>query len=156
MNVHKNPTAFQRYSVLLILAWTALIGASLGWTSYQELSGARKTARQEALSAFQKDLIYRLWNAGHGGVYAPVTQLTQPNPHIGHITERDIDTPSGRALTLINPAYMTRQVHELGLEKYGARGHITSLKPIRPQNAADPWEKKRCFPLNRAAGKWLR
>ncbi|MHC4326296.1 MAG: c-type heme family protein, partial [Planctomycetota bacterium] len=37
---------------------------------------------------------------------------------------------------------MTRQVHELGLEQYGSRGHITSLNPIRPANAADEWETK--------------
>jgi PAS domain S-box-containing protein len=43
---------------------------------------------------------------------------------------------------MINPAYMTRQAHELGQEQYGARGHITSLNPIRAQNLADEWEKK--------------
>lgn len=42
-------------------------------------------------------------------------------------------------LYLLNPAYMTRQVHELG-QRYGARGHITSLKPLRPENAPDAWE----------------
>ncbi len=26
-------------------------------------------------------------------------------------------------------------------EAYGIAGHITSLKPLRPQNAADEWEK---------------
>jgi PAS domain-containing protein len=43
-------------------------------------------------------------------------------------------------LTLINPAYMTRQVLELGAQTNGIQGHITSLKPIRPENAPDPWE----------------
>jgi len=40
----------------------------------------------------------------------------------------------------MNPAYMTRQVHELAKEAYNVHGHITSLKPIRPENAPDPWE----------------
>jgi len=31
-------------------------------------------------------------------------------------------------------------VHELAVEEYGVRGHITSLNPIRPENAPDPWE----------------
>jgi PAS domain S-box-containing protein len=53
-----------------------------------------------------------------------------------------ITTPSGKQLTLINPAYMTRQVHEMAEAEYGVRGHITSLKPIRPENAPDPWETK--------------
>ena len=40
----------------------------------------------------------------------------------------------------MNPAYMTRQVHELGKKQYGLQGHITSLKPLNPGNAPDPWE----------------
>lgn len=42
----------------------------------------------------------------------------------------------------MNPAYITRQIHELGREQYGLRGHITSLLPIRPENAPDDWEKE--------------
>lgn len=37
---------------------------------------------------------------------------------------------------------MTRQVYELAAGQYGARGHITSLKPLRPENAADAWEAR--------------
>ncbi|MFH0897019.1 MAG: GAF domain-containing protein, partial [Candidatus Bathyarchaeota archaeon] len=40
----------------------------------------------------------------------------------------------------MNPAYMTRQAHELEKQKLGVRGHITSLNPIRPETAPDPWE----------------
>jgi signal transduction histidine kinase len=42
----------------------------------------------------------------------------------------------------MNPAYMTRQVHELAEKEQGIRGHITSLNPIRPENSPDPWETK--------------
>jgi PAS domain S-box-containing protein len=69
-----------------------------------------------------------------------VTEQTPPNPYLTSVTEREITTSSGRRLTLMNPAYMTRQVHEIGAEQYGLRGHITSLNPIRPANAADAWE----------------
>jgi PAS domain S-box-containing protein len=68
--------------------------------------------------------------------------VTQPNPYLTEVEERDIRTPSGRALTLVNPAYMTRQVHELGMASNGTRGHITSLHPIRPGNAPDAWEEE--------------
>ncbi len=88
---------------------------------------------------FEKDVIYRRWNADHGGVYVPVTQKTKPNPYLDDL-ERDIITPLGKKLTKVNPAYMTRQVHELALKSNGVRGHITSLNPIRPANAPDPWE----------------
>jgi len=51
-----------------------------------------------------------------------------------------VTTTAGQKLTLVNPAYMTRQVYELAANEYGVQGHITSLKPLRPTNAADPWE----------------
>jgi len=40
----------------------------------------------------------------------------------------------------MNPAYMTRQMHELAKQEYGVRGHITSLNPTHPENAPDSWE----------------
>ncbi|WP_457552705.1 c-type heme family protein [Desulfobacula sp.] len=100
-----------------------------------------EAARIEARTAFMKDVIYRRWNADHGGVYVPVTEAIQPNPYLD-VPERDITTPLGIKLTKINPAYMTRQVYELARESYNVRGHITSLNPIRPANAPDPWEEK--------------
>lgn len=89
---------------------------------------------------FEKDINYRQWNASHGGLYAPISESTLPNEYL-EVPERDVVTTSGIALTLINPAYMTRQVHELASKKSGVLGHITSLNPIRPENAADAWEK---------------
>jgi diguanylate cyclase (GGDEF)-like protein/PAS domain S-box-containing protein len=41
---------------------------------------------------------------------------------------------------MINPAYMTRQIAEIAQLAEGVQLHITSLKPIRPANAADAWE----------------
>ena len=85
--------------------------------------------------------MYRQWNAMHGGLYAPVTENSQSNQYL-KVSERDITTPSGIKLTKINPAYMTRQVHELGKDSLGVEGHITSLNPIRAENIADVWEKQ--------------
>lgn len=81
----------------------------------------------------------RDWNASHAGVYVPVTEQTQPNPYLEH-PDRDLATTSGLRLTLVNPAYMTRQISELSERSEGIRLHITSLKPIRPANKAEPWE----------------
>jgi len=116
------------------------MAASLVWNVIQVKQNTLEAARIQARAAFEKDVIYRRWNAGHGGVYVPVSEETQPNPYLINIPERDITMPSGRQLTLMNPAFMTRQVHELAEEEYGVRGHITSLNPIRPENASDPWE----------------
>ncbi|MDI6852080.1 MAG: PAS domain S-box protein [Deltaproteobacteria bacterium] len=122
--------------------WTALVGASLLWNIHQARQTALELATTEAHLSYNKDLAYRLWATRHGGVYVPITPETPPNPYLSHLPERDIKTPSGRALTLLNPAYMTRQVHELSAQLYGIKGHLTSLKPIRAGNAPDDWETK--------------
>lgn len=82
----------------------------------------------------------RLWNAGHGGVYAPVTVQTPVNPYL-NVPEREIETPSGKTLTVVNPAYMTRQLGER-LKDTQVEIHLTSLKPLNPNNQPDPWERE--------------
>ncbi len=131
---------WERYAWVLAVVWTVVVAASLVWNVVQVRHNTLEAARIQARVAHGKDVIYRRWNAGHGGVYVPLTEVTRPNPYLSDMPERDITTPSGKLLTLMNPAYMTRQVHELAEEEYGVRGHITSLNPIRPENAPDPWE----------------
>ncbi len=121
--------------------WTLFILISWIWLTQVIRSGTLETARIEARTAFRNDVIYRRWNADHGGLYAPVTPETPPNPYL-KTDHREIQTMDGILLTKINPAYMTRQVHELAKKTYGHKGHITSLNPIRPQNTPDPWEKQ--------------
>ena len=136
------PSIRLRYYFLGSVAlWSILIGLSLAWNLRTQKSGILEAARIEARAGFDKDIVYRRWNAASGGVYTPVTEVTQPNPYLD-VRDRDITTSLGKELTKINPAYMTRQVHELALKAYGIRSHITSLDPIRPANAPDPWETR--------------
>ncbi len=125
---------------ILAAGWTAVIVLGVGWQFLGEYENTLKTARIQASNSYEKDLVYRRWAAGHGGVYVPATEETPPNPYLAHLENRDVTTTSGLKLTLVNPAYMTRQVHELGREQYGHQGHITSLNPLRPGNAPDAWE----------------
>jgi class 3 adenylate cyclase len=128
------------YVIILIGIWSLVMGASFSWNAYQGKREVLSMAELQARVAHKKDVIYRRWNAEHGGVYVPVSEKTAPNPYL-EAFNREITDSSGRLLTLINPAYMTRQVHELGEQAYGVHGHITSLKPIRPENAPDHWEE---------------
>ena len=129
------------YLAGLALTWTLIMAASLFWNLHQIRSTVFEAARTQARTAFEKDVVYRRWNAMHGGVYVQVTPETRPNPYLDK-EGRDIETKDGRRFTKINPAYMTRQVHGLGVLASGVMGHITSLKPIRPQNAPAPWETR--------------
>lgn len=101
-----------------------------------------KLPRREALANFNKDHAFRLWGAKHGGVYVPVTKDTPPNPNLSHIPDRDVIFPSGKKFTLMNPAYMLRQIMKDYDALYGIRGHITSLKPLNPEDKPDEWERK--------------
>ena len=136
------PINIKGYFWTLLAIWTVFVGMVLLWSLIHQQREMLEVARINARAAFQKDLVYRQWVASHGGVYVPKTEKTPPNPYLTHVEERDITTPSGRSLTLINPAYMTREVHELGKRHYGLQGHITSLNPIRPENSADLWESE--------------
>ena len=135
-------TQLQRIFLGLVFFWCAVIAVLAGWNSWQTYSATIEAARSSAAESFRKDVVYRSWAAMHGGVYVPVTAQTSPNPDLADLAERDIRTPSGIQLTLVNPAYMTRQVHELGNKDAGSKGHLTSLTPIRAANAADGWETR--------------
>lgn len=127
------------FGAIIAFIWTLFILFS--WFSITRVfsSGKLEAARIEARTAFRNDVTYRRWNASHGGVWAPVTPDTPPNPYL-KTTERDIRTPGGTLLTKINPAYMTRQVHEIDQALHRYQRHITSLLPIRPGNRPDAWE----------------
>jgi len=94
----------------------------------------------KAYESFNKDQSFRYWGAMHGGVYVPVTQETPPNQYLTNVKERDLTTPQGTKLTLMNPAYMIRQLNESFRTLYEVQGHITSLNPLRPENGPDQWE----------------
>ncbi len=123
-----------------VFFWTFLTLALGGFHYYQSYYVALAMGRGEALASFNKDVAFRAWAARKGGVYVPISEETPPNPHLANVPERDVVTPSGRVLTLVNPAYLTRQVATLAEELYGMQSHITSLNPIRPGNAPDEWE----------------
>ncbi len=135
------PLRLQRATLALVLTWTVLVAALLAWNIQLERSRNSKLAQATAIAHFNKDQAFRLWGASHGGVYVPTNERTPPSEHLAHIPERDITTPSGVALTLMDPAYMVRQMNEEFAEYYGVAGRITSLKPLRPENAPDSWER---------------
>ena len=126
------------HSLWLLLLWTGCIAASLLWNLYEQREKILKIARNSAEITFENDILYRRWAAKQGGVYVPASKDTPPNPYL-NVPERDVTTSSGLSLTLVNPAYMARQVNQMA-DRHGSQGHITSLNPIRPENKPDSWE----------------
>jgi len=134
MNADKKSLKTKNFAWVLGIFWTLIISASLFWNVFQVKNEILETARIQARVAYEKDVIYRRWNTNHHGVYVPVTEKTRPNPYLADTPERDIKMLSGKWLTLINPAYMSRQAYELEKEVSILRGHLTSLNPIRAEN----------------------
>ncbi len=110
-------------------------------TIYQEYTTMEKLALEQAKASFNKDLAYRRWASEIGGVYVLLSGNIQPNPYL-KVDEREITSTTGKTYTLVNPAYMTRMVHELAWDQYKMKGHIASLKAVNPKNNPDEWEKK--------------
>jgi signal transduction histidine kinase len=131
----------RRWWLLALLAWALVVFVSFQRQLDDLHRQSLEVASEGARNLFNMVVLTRAWNAGHGGVYVPVSEKAPPNPYLVH-PRRDLVSSDGQRLTMINPAYMTRQISELAQTKGGTVFHITSLKPIRPQNAPDAWEQE--------------
>lgn len=133
-------------ALVVTFGWTLIVFLSLVGNFYQHQQEAKDIVLNIARTHLKKDIFFRKWVVLHGGVYAPVTELTQPNPYLelGSFPERDVVTPSGRVLTLINPAYMIRQLYgdSPDDDTMAPLVRISSLNPVRPENSPDLWEKE--------------
>lgn len=125
---------------IIFLTIGVVIGILFFYNIKKEKSKIKDLALEQAKASFNKDLAYRRWSAKLGGVYVAVSDSLKPNPYL-KIENREILDTNGKVYTLVNPAYMTRMVHELAKEQYKTKGSITSLNPINPQNAPDTWER---------------
>lgn len=125
--------------LLAVMLWSAVVAVSYGWNSSNLSAHAETMAMERGRSFFNVIVMTRQWNAQHGRVYVPITTQTQPNPYL-ELPDRDVLTTDGQQLTAINPSYMTRQLSELA-DSQGIIFHLTSLRPLNPGNAPDPWEK---------------
>ncbi len=139
----------------LIIAWTLLALLSAALYVQHSVRIVERVAALEVEALYQKLYAYRHWNARIGGIYVPVTAETPPNPYLTEVTDRDVVTPSGKQLTLMNPAYMLRHILQATAGLANSRGSLTSLKPVNPANAPDPWERQALLEFEQGAGEVL-
>ncbi len=140
-------TLVWRYAVAAAFVWTALAIASFTISYRFLVAHHTETLHNEAEANFNIDQAFRNWNTRHGGTYVPVSENTPPNPYLAHIPERDITTPSGKQLTLMNPAYMARQIMAEHEKLYGIKGKVTGIELLNPANAPDAWEREALLKL---------
>jgi len=132
-------TNLRRRYIFLAVLWSVLVAGSLAWVISQEKQSTFRTATAAAIASINKDISFRKWANSHGGVYVPPTEQTPPNPYL-KLPDRDVVTTTGKALTLMNPAYVLSEIQSSFPDDYGTKSHITSLKPINPKNTPDAWE----------------
>lgn len=120
--------------------WTLMVIGSLFWGMHQQAYNALDEAAAAASANINKDISFRKWATFHGGVYVVPTARTPPNPYL-RVPHRDVVTTTGVHLTLMNPAYMLREMQHYFSNNYGIRSGLTSLKPLNPANAPDGWER---------------
>lgn len=130
-----------RYGLITFIIWTLIVVGSFLWSSYNQKQKTVEIVTETARSSFNKDQAYRLWATGHGGVYVEPTEKTPPSPWMAHIPDRDIETKDGKKLTLMNPAYMLREMMDDFSDLYGIKGRIVGIVYLNENNKADPWEE---------------
>ena len=92
---------------------------------------------------FQEVVLTRQWAAQHNGVYVRMDPGVTVNPYLLQVPGLKvvIRDQEEQQYTLKNPALITREISELANQKGLFRFHITSLKPLNPNNAADSFEQ---------------
>ena len=130
---------FAHYRILAYNIWLLAVVCSLAWNTLDNIRERESIAHETARAFYKQILAARQWNLLHGGVYVYTTEHSPPNTYLPE-DKRSIRDSEGRSLTLINPAYMTRQIAEISEKKGPILFHITSLTPLRKKNAAYPWE----------------
>ncbi len=95
--------------------------------------------KNRAQALYSSLIITRKWNALHGGVFVEKTPGMESNPYLQN---PDITAGNGKIYTKKNPALMTREISEIADKEGAFRFHITSLKPLNPNNAPDSFERQ--------------
>jgi len=96
----------------VVIFWGVLASLSYSWQHAKLETDALEMATLRGRLVFSMVQITRVWNANHGGVYAVITPQSPANIYLHH-PDKFAETRLGKQLTLINPAYMTRQINTL-------------------------------------------
>ncbi|NOX25737.1 MAG: diguanylate cyclase [Deltaproteobacteria bacterium] len=137
-------STFQRF-LLIVLLLISLVLVSIFWGFYLRTTTLiRNQLIDQGRAFFREIVLNRKWVASYGGVYVLMRPGMKVNPFLEKIPgiRAVIHDRQGNALTLKNPALVTRELSELAVKDGLFAFHITSLKLFNPANKADAWEKK--------------
>ena len=121
--------------------WAAVVGLSFHYHQATIERQIFEQSRTQGRDIFRMVRAMRLWNSGHGGVYVTESATSSPSPYLDK-AQRELQTRSGNRLVLVTAAQMVREMAEAINQEAGIRIHTSSLRPINPANAPDPWERE--------------
>ncbi|MDY0350111.1 MAG: ATP-binding protein [Desulfobulbaceae bacterium] len=121
--------------------WTIIVFASLAWNITLHKQRTTKIALTQAATVFDESMILYEWAKSHRGIFVPVSDHTRPSPYLKDKADHRGSTDSGRLLTLVTPEQLIRKVYYKSSNGFNPYIHMTSLDPLRPENAPDPWEE---------------
>lgn len=139
--------------IWVAIVWSVLVGLAIVAVSGVARRNARMLALHEARALFLAVTDFRNWAAQRGGVYVAITDRFKPNPYLP-ANRRLVHTTDGRTLALVHPAMMTREAAAMGQARGGTVMRITSLKPLRPANAARGWERTALRVISERGGEY--
>lgn len=139
---------FRYLWALPLVFWALALGASLLYNLAAVDRHVRELMLSQGRDVYRMVVAMRQWNARHGGVYVLQSDKSPANPYLD-TPKRDLETRSGEKLTLVNPAYMTRQLSQSILEEAKIRVRISSLQPINPANHPEDWEREALLAFER-------
>lgn len=143
-NIDKSKKILTHYKIaytFLLIGWTAIIAYLLLWKISELKTNYDDLAFYETKTWIERDLLYNNWNAFHGGVYILSKDSIETNRN-RKIRQHILETKDGKKLILINHLSMNKQVNELSQNKGKFKSRLTSLKPVKPSNQPDKWERK--------------
>ncbi|MFT3829693.1 MAG: PAS domain S-box protein [Opitutaceae bacterium] len=149
---HPHPAQVHRHLDALTgafaLLWLGLVTAFLVADRGSHLTNAEKAALAEARARLAKDVLYRRWAMAVGGVDAHPNETASANSGRMTVTRGDEETMAGTPPDRLSRAYLMQLTHAAGPD---APCRLTSLSPLRPENAPDEWENTALHTLQQGA-----
>lgn len=126
--------------VFALIGWTIILVSMYSWGLKAERDHYEHLVELKASALADQTQVLRRWIGGHGGVYAEVGGDIEPNPDLAHIPERDVTTPSGRELTLLNSPTVLRRILTEFESGSVDKIRLVAYNPINPDGMPDAWE----------------
>ena len=125
---------------IILCVWTVTIGGFSAWYTQDRKHVLSDMAHIYASACHDKDAIYRRWHATHEGVCISAAQGLKTSARPGASTGTPHVVPiSPRDASALRHSEKYTDGPPIGLGEIAP--HITSLKPLNPENVPDTWEQ---------------